>query len=118
MTYTRHDTTYGHAARDRIDEAATPGLPGALAALETFYHAFNNRGPRGVLPGLGSPRPHPPQQPPRRDHRGHRTDQRPLRRDLQRSGRRRVEFHDIVIYDMGDAVVFVGRERGEFAKAG
>ena len=29
-----------------------------------------------------------------------------------------VEFHDIVAYDAGDAVVFSGREGGEFAKAG
>ena len=29
--------------RDRLAETAAPGLAGARAALETFYHAFNTR---------------------------------------------------------------------------
>src|SRR5579859_4722069 len=32
---------YGRGARDRLAEAAEPGVDGARAALETFYRAFN-----------------------------------------------------------------------------
>ncbi|MEV6875848.1 nuclear transport factor 2 family protein [Amycolatopsis sp. NPDC051128] len=40
----RHlDETYGTDARNRLGEATNPGREGALAALETFYFAFNQR---------------------------------------------------------------------------
>ncbi len=116
MTYTRHELTYGRVAGNRIDAATTPGLPGALAGLETFYYAFNNQdldvfsqvwvaddlirlnNPLGgILEGIG----------PITELYGGIFDG-PA--DVW------VEFHDIVIYDMADAVVFAGRERGEFAK--
>jgi hypothetical protein len=35
---------FGLDSRDLRGEATDPGLEGALAALETFYHALNNRG--------------------------------------------------------------------------
>jgi ketosteroid isomerase-like protein len=37
------DVSFGTASRNRLDEAESPGAGGALAALETFYFAFNNR---------------------------------------------------------------------------
>jgi hypothetical protein len=37
------DISFGPGSRNRLDEAASPGIDGALAALETFYFAFNNR---------------------------------------------------------------------------
>jgi len=41
---TRHlDVTFGLDARDRLTDAARPGHEGALAALESFYFAFNQR---------------------------------------------------------------------------
>jgi len=41
---TRHlDVTFGLDARDRLTDAARPGREGALAALESFYFAFNQR---------------------------------------------------------------------------
>jgi hypothetical protein len=40
----RHlDATFGPGARNRLDEASWPGREGALAALESFYYAFNQR---------------------------------------------------------------------------
>ncbi|MEU0534588.1 hypothetical protein [Amycolatopsis tolypomycina] len=40
----RHlDVTFGPDARNRLDEAAEPRREGALAALESFYYAFNQR---------------------------------------------------------------------------
>jgi limonene-1,2-epoxide hydrolase len=35
--------TYGTDARNRLDEATNPGREGAVAALESFYYAFNQR---------------------------------------------------------------------------
>lgn len=37
------DYGFGSAARNRLADLATPGRDGALAALETFYYALNNR---------------------------------------------------------------------------
>ncbi|MDO0937566.1 nuclear transport factor 2 family protein [Streptomyces sp. DG2A-72] len=37
------DVSFGPASRNRLNEAASPGADGALAALETFYFAFNTR---------------------------------------------------------------------------
>ncbi len=40
----RHlDAAFGPDARNRLDEATKPGREGALAALESFYYAFNQR---------------------------------------------------------------------------
>jgi ketosteroid isomerase-like protein len=116
MIATRHDTTYGRSARNRLAAIETPGLAGALAAVETFYHAFNNgdldvftqvwvpdelirlNNPLGgILEGIG---------PIAELYRG----------IFDGPADVWVEFHDIVAYEMGDAAVFAGRERGEFAK--
>ncbi|WP_020421304.1 nuclear transport factor 2 family protein [Amycolatopsis sp. ATCC 39116] len=35
--------TFGPDSRNRLDAATGPGIEGALAALETFYFAFNQR---------------------------------------------------------------------------
>ena len=35
--------TFGPDSRNRLDAAIAPGIEGALAALETFYFAFNQR---------------------------------------------------------------------------
>lgn len=37
------DISFGPASRNRLDKAVSPGIDGALAALETFYFALNNR---------------------------------------------------------------------------
>jgi hypothetical protein len=37
------DISFGTDSRDRLDEVAHPGIDGALAALESFYFAFNSR---------------------------------------------------------------------------
>jgi limonene-1,2-epoxide hydrolase len=40
----RHlDATFGPDARNRLDETGKAGREGALAALESFYYAFNQR---------------------------------------------------------------------------
>jgi hypothetical protein len=118
MTYLRIDQTFGRSARNRLDEAARPGLDGALAALESFYFAFNNAdldafrqvwvadelirlgNPLGgILEGI---------------------DPIVALYDGIFNGPARVwvELYDIVAYPLGEAVVFAGRERGEFSKHG
>ena len=119
MNYTRIDETFGRAARNRLDEATRPGMTGALAALESFYYAFNHgdlevfgqvwaphelirlKNPLGgILDGIG---------PITELYSGIFTGPADVW----------VEFWDIVAYDLADdAVVFSGRERGEFTKAG
>ncbi|QUQ64519.1 YybH family protein [Kutzneria sp. CA-103260] len=37
------DYQFGPAARRRLDESAQPGRDGAIAALESFYYALNRR---------------------------------------------------------------------------
>jgi hypothetical protein len=37
------DYRVGPQARNRLDETEKPGRDGAIAALESFYHALNNR---------------------------------------------------------------------------
>lgn len=116
MTYTRIDQTFGRTAHNRLDAATQPGLEGALAALESFYFAFNN-GDLDVLRRIW------------------------VAHDLVRLNNPLggilegiepitalydgifngpadvwVEFYDIVAYPLGDTVVFAGRERGEFTK--
>lgn len=119
MSYVRLDQTFGVTAANRLDDASRPGLDGAIAALESFYFAFNNgdldvlrqvwvadelirlKNPLGgILDGI-----------------------EPIT-DLYAAifdGHADVwvEFWDIVAYDLGDtAIVFSGRERGQFAKSG
>src|ERR1700733_2305551 len=40
--------TYGRHALDRRDDARDAGLDGARAALETFYHVFNQGSADGI----------------------------------------------------------------------
>ncbi len=119
MTYIRLDQTYGKNARSRLAAAEEPGIEGALAALETFYFAFNNsdiavfrrtwvadplirlKNPLGgVLEGI-----------------------EPIAalygNIFNGPADVWVEFWDIVAYDLGEtAAVFSGRERGKFTKDG
>lgn len=117
MTYVHLDQTFGRDAQNRLDETSLPGIEGAIAALESFYFAFNNgdsdvfrrvwgadplirlKNPLGgILDGI---------------------DPIATLYDGIFNGPAEVwvEFWDIVAYDLGDsAAVFSGRERGEFTK--
>lgn len=118
MSYTRIQQRFGRDARDLTDRATELGMAGALAALESFYFAFNNgdldvfrkvwvpsemirlNNPLGgILEGI---------------------DPITALYDGIFNGPADVwvEFHDIVAYDFDNSVVFAGREQGEFAKGG
>lgn len=118
MTYTRLEQTFGRDAQDLTVQATETGLTGALAALESFYFAFNNGDLQvfqkawvpsemirlnnplgGIIEGI---------EPITALYNG----------IFNGPADVWVEFYDIVAYDFGDSVVFAGRERGEFAKGG
>lgn len=50
------DHDFGPGSRNRLDEARDPGPDGAVAALETFYHALDNAD-LDVLRAVWSPDP-------------------------------------------------------------
>lgn len=106
--------TIGRGARDRRQEAKTPDPSGARAALETFYHAFNQRSIAvledvwaddasitlnnpvgGALTGIAAIK-------------------ELYGRVFGGPARVWVEYHDIVEYIAGGHALFVGRERGSF----
>jgi 4-oxalocrotonate tautomerase family enzyme len=108
----------GPSARDRSEDMRTPDASGARAALETFYHAFNQRSLAalervwapdasvilcnpvgGVLVGFEAIRAL-------------------YHRIFNGPARVWVEYHDVTEYAAGGHAVFVGRERGEFEVAG
>ena len=118
MNYLRIEQAFGREARDLTDQSDEPGMIGALAALESFYFAFNNGNLRvfekvwvqhemirlnnplgGILEGIESIT---------------------ALYDGIFNGPAAVwvEFGDIVAYDFGESVVFAGREKGEFTKNG
>ncbi len=118
MTCTRIDQIFGRASRNRIEHATATGREGALATLETFYFAFNNadldvfrqiwisddlvrlNNPLGgILEGIEA-------------------ITKLYDGIFNGPANVWVEFYDIVAYEFDDAVVFAGRERGEFAMNG
>jgi limonene-1,2-epoxide hydrolase len=108
------DATFGREARDRSADAAAPGLAGALAALETFYHAFNRRD-GALLKRVWAPGPWIQLNNPLGGIlRG--IDPIAALYDRVFTGPARVwvEFHDVVAFQAPGMVTFAGRERGEF----
>ena len=102
--------------RNLLDESAAPGLPGARAALETFYYAFNTRSPElyrqmwaddplvQVVSPVGGV------------VRGSATIAALAERGLSGPARLQSEFEDIVAYATPELVVFAGRERGTYTR--
>ncbi len=111
-------SVFGKDAKNLISLTKEPNIDGAFAALETFYHAFNNRSIElfkkiwvenslcqlnnplgGILRGGG---------------------QIGSLYELIFNGPAKVwvEFHDIILYRSPGAAIFAGRERGEYEKNG
>jgi len=108
----------GRAARDLRSDARRPDGTGARAALESFYHAFNQRSLEvledvwapdatvtlsnpvgGVLTGIAAIKAL-------------------YGRVFDGPARVWVEYHDVTEYIASDHALFVGRERGEFEVGG
>jgi ketosteroid isomerase-like protein len=115
----RREEIYGKQSVDRLDEASQHSIEGARAALESFYYSFNkgsievfrkvwlddplirlNNPLGGIVEGLNRV-------------------SEVYDRIFNGPASVWVELYDIVEYRLGDsAVVFVGRERGDFTKDG
>lgn len=110
--------TYGREAANRLSESGDATTAGARSALETFYHAFNNRDMevfRQVWlddPGIQLNNPLGGIM------RGYREISALYEGIFNGPARVWVEFHDIMEYAQPGAVIFAGRERGVFSKGG
>jgi hypothetical protein len=102
--------------RSLLAESAAPGIAGARAALETFYHAFNTRSPdllRQIwaddpLVQLGSPVGG--------IVRGSAGIAAGYERFFSGTARVQTVVEDIVAYSTPELVVFAGRERGTYTR--
>ncbi|MFV2062126.1 MAG: nuclear transport factor 2 family protein [Chloroflexota bacterium] len=117
MTYLRLEQSFGKNAANRLADTRKPGIDGAIAALETFYYAFNN-GDLDVFRQVWLPDPLIRLKNPLG---GILEGIEPISALYQGifdgPAVVWVEFWDIVVYDLGgSAALFSGRERGEFAR--
>lgn len=111
---TKLDASFGRDARNRLEAASDPTPQGAMAALETFYYAFNQRSP-DVLAEIWLDDPWVQLNNPLGGILRGADDVRSLyERIFTGPAKVWVEFSDIVEYRGGDTIAFAGRERGEF----
>jgi len=117
-TIQRSDATYGRDARDRREHARNVTPDGARAAVETFYHAFNHRS-FAVFDAVWAPSDLVTLNNPLGGIvRGLDEIRAVYQRVFTGPANVWVELHDIVEYLSATTVVFAGRERGEFSRAG
>ncbi len=118
MTIERIPHTFGRHAANRLADSYQPGIDGALALLETFYFAFNQRNLEvfqhvwmdNALIQLNNPLGGM--------LRGYAPIEALYARIFSGPARVWVEFGDIVAYATEALVVFAGRETGEFIRDG
>ena len=115
----RHlDLSFGPASHNRLDGAVEPGIEGALAALESFYFAFNNADldafaqvwSKDPLAQLNNPLGGM--------LRGGEAITALYERVFHGPARVTVTFSDIVVYFDDQHAVFAGRETGEYTVDG
>lgn len=110
------DYRFGPEARNRLDDTDEPGLAGAVAALETYYYALN-RADLPVLASLWSDHEFVQADGPSGGtERSRDAVTARCRRILGGAMDVQVTFTDAATYDLGDAVVFAGRERGTYRR--
>jgi ketosteroid isomerase-like protein len=110
----RSDARFGPQSQDRRQEARSPGRAGAVAAVESFYYAFNT-GSLEVLEAVWRDDPLVQLNNPLGGIVRGAEDIRSLyARIFTGAARAWVELHDVVEFEAGETVVFAGRERGEF----
>lgn len=112
---TQHlDLSFGTTARNRLDEAHRPGMDGALAALESFYYAFNHRD-RDAFARVWTDDPLAQLDNPLGGIlRGGDAIIALYARIFDGPARVTVSFGDIVAYADASYAVFTGRETGEY----
>lgn len=115
---TQLGAVFGRTAEDRSQLVRQPGLPGALAALETFYFAFNHKSLDGLDRVWANDRLVSLCNPLGGVLRGSESIRSLYHGICAGPTDVWVEFHDIVAYVTTKVVIFAGRERGEFTKRG
>ncbi len=114
MMMTMVDAVFGRDARSLLSQTRQEGPGGALAALETFYYAFNQRS-SPTLQAIWADDPLVQLNNPLGGIlRGTTAIGELYARVFTGPARVWVEFADIVAYTSAGTVVFAGRERGEF----
>jgi ketosteroid isomerase-like protein len=112
------DLRFGTDARERLADATDEGTAGALAALETFYYALNQRD-AGVLAQVWSDDPLAQLNNPLGGIiRGGTEIVRLYERVFASRARLQIEFSDFVQYLDGRHALFAGRESGTYAVEG
>lgn len=106
--------TVVRGSRNRLDETNDPSIQGAYAAVETFYHAFNNRS-LALFNQIWLPHPLIQLNNPLGGIvRGAQAVEAMYSRIFQGRIRVEVEFYDIILYAAKEHAVFAGRERGTY----
>jgi hypothetical protein len=100
--------------KNLLADTALPGIDGARAALETFYHAFNTRSPDLYQQIWADDPLVQVYSPVGGIVRGSETIAALSRRMLSGPARVQTVFEDIVAYVTPDLVVFTGREHGTY----
>jgi ketosteroid isomerase-like protein len=104
--------------RDRLAEAASPGLEGARAALDTFYHALNTRSLNLLLRTWADDPLVQLDNPLGGIVRGLAGVAALYGRILSGPVRAQVTLEDIVAYVTPELLVFAGREVGSYEQSG
>jgi hypothetical protein len=112
-----NSTTYGSSARNQLARADGPGLDGARAALETFYHAFNHSDLDTLAAVWHDDQLVQLNNPLGGMLRGREAIRELYARVFDGAGQAQITFSDIVEYATEDVVIFTGRERGTFHHA-
>ncbi len=106
--------TFGRSSENLLSNAAHPHLEGAMAAIETFYHAFNNRD-LALFSKIWLPHPLIQLNNPLGGMiRGIDPINSLYEKIFNGQARVWVELKDIVCYESPEMVVFAGQENGEF----
>jgi limonene-1,2-epoxide hydrolase len=110
--------SYGRSAENLIGQAREPGIAGARALLETFYHAFNRRDLALLRQVWAEHDLIQLNNPLGGVLRGYEPIAELYGRVFSGPVSVWVEFYDIVEFAGDGMVVFAGRERGEFTRDG
>jgi ketosteroid isomerase-like protein len=108
------DYGFGPGARSRVEEAHAPGPDGALAALETFYYALNNKDLETLVAGWADDPLVQLNNPVGGILRGRAAVRELYERVFAGTLNVQVTFGDAATYWLGESVVFAGREVGTY----
>ena len=118
MKISRFVLTFGPDAQNRIQDARSDQIDGALALLESFYYAFNNRDQQ-VMKEIWLDVPFSQLNGPGGDmRRGAQDILAGYGRIFNSKARIWLKFTGIVCYAADDLVVFTGTETGELSMDG